>query len=153
MIGETCPTHPEKLIQWHCDTCRATLCEACGAGAFQGKVYCSKCLPSLPSVSAVPAPASASERGLGLGIALAFLLPILGSVLLSLLSPLIAGVVRGLPWLWWLWWGFSLLPYVTALVITKQTGRRGVFKGLLIGLVIQVGLVLLLMAACFGIFR
>ena len=141
MANEMCRIHPMQEIQWFCETCQAPLCKACGAGAFQGKVYCSKCLARSSTVSVGQSPTS--EKGLGLGIGLAFLLPILVSVCVL---PIVSG--RGLEWLSPV---IALLSYLAALFITKRTGRTAVFKGLLIGLVIQISLVVLLAAACFGI--
>ena len=58
-------------------------------------------------------------------------------------------------------WGMQFLPvlswltgpllYIAALIIAKRKQRPGIFKGLLMGLAIMIGLGLLLAVACFGL--
>ena len=140
MSEPTCATHPGKTVRWHCHVCSLPLCDACGAGALDGRIYCPACL-----VKAQPTPATtpnASERGVGLGIGLA--------LLLIVVAPAPA------------WWLFRSIPWLTFLVgnpfvtigvaywIARRKKRPGIAKGLLIGAVIWVSVILLLMAACFG---
>ena len=152
MTTETCAVHPEKAVRWSCEKCQAPLCERCGAGAFQGKIYCSRCLGAVQLVE--PSARPASKQGVGLGIGLAFAC----LVLPGLIAWLIALVLRQFyvswnPWLSGL--GFVLNPFVftgLAILMAKRRGRHGIAKGLVIGLIIWVSLTVLLVAACFGVF-
>lgn len=81
-----------------------------------------------------------STRQLWMGIGLTFVLPFAAGPFMW--------IFRDVP--------FAALlvgpaSYIAALVITKRAGRQAMFKGLLIGLAIPVGLSILLVAACFGV--
>ena len=149
MAPELCGQHSEHAVRWHCATCGAPLCDQCGAGAFQSKVYCSRCLKNQqPVASEAQAP---SDRGVGLGIGLSFFLLVLPSLVVGILAVAFqhSFVSAWIPWL-----GLISNPFVAtglAFFIAKRRGRQGLAKGLLIGLVIWIALTVLLVAACFGL--
>ena len=155
MAPDLCSEHPAQTIQWRCATCGAPLCEACGAGALEGKIYCPKCLPDAKP-AAVPTPQNA-DKGLGLGIGLSllsfFLLPIALWGVLPLARNAVGrvvgfpSVIRSLLFLV----ANPLVLIPIAALIARRRGKRGLAKGLIIGLIISVSLTVLLAAACFGL--
>ena len=155
MPEQVCALHSGQLAKWLCAICGKPLCAACGAGAFQGKIYCGTCLSTVSSAPAAVSPTP--ERGVGRGVGLAFLLlfaplPITW-IIAILVGRLPADTARSLAPL-----GYLLALVTNPLVLTliawwiaRRRGHRGVAKGLLIGLLLWIALTILLVAACFGL--
>ena len=154
MTDASCLNHPGKTVRWLCATCGVPLCEACGAGALEGHVYCPKCLPSARPTFAIPP--QKLEKDVKNGIRLSFLLFFLVTPFIWFLATLL---LRLLPLEVYSYWlrlylvglvGNPLVVIGVASWMAKQRGRPKLAKGLLIGLAIWIGLVVLLVAACFG---
>ena len=157
MTDATCAIHADKPIKYRCERCQKPLCDACGAVAFDGKVYCSACAAAVDATDASPSvqspDAKLKEKGVGRGIAITLLMPFVVAPVAALLAwlastmpqPMQAAVRSSIALL--LWPGGWLI----VLLIAVNKKRTGIVKGMLIGLLIQVALGILLLAACFGV--
>ncbi|MGG6462915.1 hypothetical protein [Solilutibacter silvestris] len=113
--------------------------------------------PYQPPAGNAPPPADDGNEGsVGAGIAICLALMLLGGpalgVVLRLLMSLLSAAGINLYSLMWLPIGLGpiLLPVIAGIWFTRK-GLRKTAKGVWLGFAIAIGLVLLLVAACFGI--
>lgn len=110
--------------------------------------------PPPPGNNPSEAPASAQEGSLGKGVGLFFLCVIAGGAACGIVAAILGSV--GLPWrlLTPIYTGLGLLPWIAALVVAiraASAGQRRTAIGVALGFGILVAIVLLLVAACFGL--
>lgn len=108
-----------------------------------------------PSSNAPPPPGSKDEGSVGVGIILGIALLLLGTpatgVLLAAAANLMASA--GLNF-YPLWMPLALAPLILVIATAiwfSRKGQRKTAKGVWLGAAITIGLVLLLVAACFGL--
>lgn len=150
METSSCSQHPGKPVRWTCASCGVDLCPDCGGVAYQGKTYCRGCAANVPVAPTAPKPGETpkANRDLWIGIVLSFVIQWGAGFLMPYLFPGLRGIAG---WGVLSWGVVGLLPLLAAWLIARARGRHALAKGLLIGFVIQCGLGILLLAACFGL--
>jgi hypothetical protein len=113
--------------------------------------------PYQPPLNNTPPPADTGHEGsVGAGIAICLALMVFGGPVLGIVMSVVMGLLSAtgislyaLAWLPALL-GPLILPVIAGIWFTRK-GQRKTAKGVWLGFAIGIGLVLLLLAACFGL--